>query len=346
MKSARKLAGVVFALSAITICLPAGAQDAPFYAGKSIAIQVGSSPGGYYDIAGRTVARHLGRFVAGNPQAVVQNVPGAGGLALGNRLANTIARDGLTIVAMNRALPQLALSGDPNAQFDPLALTWLGSLSSYEEDAYLMVVTDRHPARRMDDINKQVKPIQLGGTRSGATNIVFALMARDLLKLNVDLVRGYPGAAEIWLAMERGELDGQFVDVSAILVGRPQLWNEGKLHPLVAFGRTTRLPSRPEVPIAREFVTDRDDMALLEFAELPFFMALPFAAPPQMPPEREKVLSEGFMKMARDKEFRDEMLKVGILTSPIDGPAVRALVERAAKTPEPIRARFAKILAN
>ena len=344
MKSARMLAAAAFALAAAS--LPASAQDAPFYAGKSIAIQVGSSPGGYYDIAGRTVARHLGRFVAGNPQAVVQNVPGAGGLALGNRLANTIARDGLTIVAMNRALPQLALAGDPNAQFDPLALTWLGSLSSYEEDAYLMVVADRHPARRMDDINRQAKPIQLGGTRSGATNIVFALMARDLLKLNVELVRGYPGAAEIWLAMERGELDGQFVDVSAILVGRPQLWNEGKLHPLVAFGRTKRLASRPEVPIAREFVKDADDLALLEFAELPFFMALPFAAPPQLPPEREKTLSEGFMKMAWDKEFRDEMLKVGILTSPIDGPAVRALVERAAKTPEPIRARFAKILAN
>ena len=277
---------------------------------------------------------------------VVQNVPGAGGLALGNRLANTIARDGLTIVAMNRALPQLALVGDPNAQFDPLALTWLGSLSSYEEDAYLMVVADRHPARKMDDINRQAKPIQLGGTRSGATNIVFALMARDLLKLNVELVRGYPGAAEIWLAMERGELDGQFVDISAILVGRPQLWKEGKLHPLVAFGRTKRLPSRPEVPIAREFVKDAGDLALLEFAELPFFMALPFAAPPQLPPEREKTLSEGFMKMAWDKEFRKEMLKVGILTSPIDGPAVRALVERAAKTPEPIRARFAKILAN
>lgn len=343
MKLRSLLAAAAIATAA---CLPALAQDAPFYAGKTIAVQVGSSPGGYYDIAGRTVARHFGRFLPGAPQLVVQNVPGAGGLALGNRLANTVARDGLTIVAMNRALAQLALVGDPNAQFDPLALTWLGSLSSYEEDAYLMVVRDGHPARRMDDINRQAQPIKLGGTRAGATNIVFALMAHDLLKLKVDLVRGYPGAAEIWLAMERGELDGQFVDISAILVGRPQLWKEGKLHPLVAFGRTKRLPDYPDVPIARELVKDPNDMALLEFAELPFFMALPFAAPPQLPPEREKTLREGFMKMAWDKDFRDEMLKVGIMTSPIDGPAVRELVERAAKTPADIRARFAKILAN
>lgn len=343
MKPMRILAAVTALAAAMT---SAQAQDGQFYAGKTIAVQVGTSPGGYYDIAGRTVARHLGKFIAGAPQAVVQNVPGAGGLALGNRLANTVARDGLTIVAMNRALPQLALAGDPNAQFDPLALTWLGSLSSYEEDAYLMVVRDGHPARRMDEINKQPKAIQLGGTRSGATNIVFALMARDLLKLNVDLVRGYPGAAEIWLAMERGELDGQFVDISAILVGRPQLWKDGKLHPLVAFGRTKRLPTHPDLPIAREFVKYPADLALLEFAELPFFMALPFAAPPNMPSDREKTLIDGFMKMAWDKEFRDEMLKVGIMTSPIDGKAVRELVERAAKTPPDVRARFAKILAN
>jgi len=322
------------------------AQDAPFYAGKTIAIQVGSSPGGYYDIAGRTVARNLGRFLEGAPQLVVQNVPGAGGLALGNRLSSTIARDGLTIVAMNRALAQLALVGDPNARFDPLALTWLGSLSSYEEDAYLMIVRDSHPARKMDDISKQAQPIKLGGTRAGATNIVFALMARDLLNLKVDLVRGYPGAAEIWLAMERGEMDGQFVDISAILVGRPQLWKEGKLHPLLAFGRTKRLPDYPDVPIARELVKDANDLALLEFAELPFFMALPFAAPPQLPPDREKTLKEGFMKMAWDRGFRDEILKVGIITSPIDGAAVRALVERAAKATPEIRARLATILAN
>jgi len=324
----------------------AQAQEASFYAGKTVAIQVGSSPGGYYDITGRTVARHLPRFIPGAPQATVQNVPGAGGLALGNRLVATVPRDGLTIVAMNRALPQLALVGDPNAQFDPLELTWLGSLSSYEEDAYMMVVNERHPARRIEDVNTQPKPIQLGGTRSGATNIVFALMARDLLNLKVELVRGYPGAAEIWLAMERGEVDGQFVDISAILVGRPQLWKEGRLPPLVAFGRTKRLPDYPQVPIAREFISAPDDLALLEFAELPFFMALPFAAPPRLPAEREKTLADGFMKMARDEAFRAEMMKVGILTSPIDGPAVRALIEKAARTPQDIRARFAKILAN
>ena len=324
-----------------------GAQAQPaFYAGKTITISVGSTAGGYYDIAGRLVARHLGKFIEGNPSIVVQNEPTAGGLALGNKLAHTMARDGTAIAVFNRALPQLALAGDRNAQFDPLELTWLGSLSSYKEDAYLMVVNDSSPVHNIAEVNKAPKPIHMGGTRAGATNIVFALLARDLLKMNVDLVRGFPGASEIWLAMERGELDGQVVDISAILVGRPDLWRAGKLRPLVAFGRTERLPDYKDVPVARELVKNPDDLALLEFSEMPFFMALPFAAPPGLPPERARILREGFMKMARDETFRADILKAGIMTSPIDGDAVRALIVEAARTPLPVRQRFLTLLSD
>jgi tripartite-type tricarboxylate transporter receptor subunit TctC len=123
------------------------------------------------------------------------------------------------------------------------------------------------------------------------------------------------------------------------------LWQEHKLRPLLAFGRTERLSDLPDVPIARELVTDPADKALLEFAELPFFMALPFVAPPDIPADRAAALREGFMKMAFDETFRADMLKSGIRTSPIDGVAVHALLERAARTPADVRARFAKLLA-
>jgi tripartite-type tricarboxylate transporter receptor subunit TctC len=322
------------------------AESPGFYAGRSLSILVGASPGGYYDAAARVVARHLVQCIPGNPAIVVQDQPGAGGLATGNRLSTTIERDGRTILAMNRSVPQLALTGDPNAAFDPLQLTWLGSLSSYQDDAYLMVVNARHPAKSLDDLRGPGKPLHLGGTRAGATNIIFALLARDLLNLNVELTKGYPGANEIWLAMDRDEVDGQMVDVSAIMVGRPRLWAEHKLRPLVAFGRTQRLPDLPDVPIARELIADPSDLALLEFAELPFFMALPFVAPPGIPGDRARILKDAFMAMAMNEAFRADMRKVGILTSPIDGDAVRALVEKAAKTPADVRTRFVKLLAD
>lgn len=324
----------------------ASAQSpATFYAGKTVTLVVGSTPGGYYDIAGRTVARHLGQYIPGRPNIIVQNQPGAAGLASLNKLGNTADRDGRTILVMSRALPQLALVGDPNAAFDPLALTWLGSLSSYKDDAYLMTINARHPAKALADVRPPGKPLYLAGTREGSTNVIFAVISRDMLKLNVGVTRGYPGAAEIWLAMERDEVDGQFVDISAIMVGRPILWQEGKLRPLLAFGRTARHPDLRDVPIARELVRNPADLALLEFAELPFFMALPFVAPPDVPQDRARALKEAFMAMAMNEGFRADMKKAGIMTSPIDGAAVHALVERAAKTPEDVRARFGKLLA-
>lgn len=337
---------LLVALPALSASGATAQSPAAFYAGKTVTLVVGSTPGGYYDIAGRTVARHLGQYIPGRPNVIVQNQPGAAGLASLNKLGNTADRDGRTILVMSRALPQLALVGDPNAAFDPLQLTWLGSLSSYQDDAYLMTINAHHPAKTLADIRPPGKPLYLAGTREGSTNIIFAVIARDMLKLNIGVTRGYPGAAQIWLAMERGEVDGQFVDISAIMVGRPTLWKEGKLRPLLAFGRTERHPELREVPIARELVSDPADLALIEFAELPFFMALPFVAPPDIPEERARTLKEAFMAMAMNEAFRADMTKVGIMTSPIDGRAVQGLVERAAKTSEEVRARFRKLLAE
>jgi tripartite-type tricarboxylate transporter receptor subunit TctC len=112
----------------------------------------------------------------------------------------------------------------------------------------------------------------------------------------------------------------------------------------MAFGRTERHPDFPDIPIGRELVSDPNDLALIGFAELPFFMALPLVAPPDIPEDRARALREAFMAMAKDDAFRADMKTVGIMTSPIDGAAVRALVERAARTPEDVRARFGKLL--
>jgi tripartite-type tricarboxylate transporter receptor subunit TctC len=337
---------VLVALNVVSTGMASAQSAASFYIGKTVNLIVGSTPGGYYDIAGRVVARHFGQYIPGHPNVIVQNQPGGAGLASVNKIGNAAERDGRTILVMSRALPQLALVGDPNAAFDPLQLTWLGSLSSYKDDAYLVTINSSHPAKSLADVRPPGKPIYLGGTRGGSTNIIFALLARDMLKLNFEVTKGYPGAAQIWLAMERGEVDGQIVDISAIMVGRPKLWEEGKLRPLLAFGRTERLPDRPEIPIARDLVTDANDLALLEFAELPFFMALPFVAPPDIPPDRARLLKDAFMTMAMNETFRADMKKAGIMTSPIDGDAVHGLIAKAAKTPEAVRAGFAKLLAE
>jgi tripartite-type tricarboxylate transporter receptor subunit TctC len=348
MRAKARLIGLcaLAALPSLGLARASAQSAAPTYAGRTINLIVGSTTGGYYDTGGRIVARHLSQFIPGNPAIVVQNQPEAGGLAMLNQLANTAPRNGETIAVMSRALPQLGLLGDPNANFDPLKLTWLGSVTSYKDDAYLMVINDSVPVHNLEEARTTQKPLFLGGTRAGSTNITFALIAHDLLKMNVEIIRGFPGAAEAWLAQDRGEIDGQIADVSAIKVGRPQLWAAGKLRPLVAFGRLDRLPELPDVPVARELVKDPADLALLEFAELPFFMALPFVAPPDLPPDRRQILQNAFMQMARDSAFVADIEQAGIATSPVDGQAVYDLIAKAAATPADVRARFAKLLAD
>jgi len=309
-----------------------------FYRGRTIAMLVGTSPGGINDISARLVARHLSRFLPGNPTIVVQNNPGGGGLVTANRLYVNSDKDGSVLAKLERAVPQLAIQGNSNAQFDPTKFTWLGSLSSYANDAYLMLVNANHPAKTVADL--KITRAVLGADNAASSNLIFAVIAKEVLGLNVSVVRGYTGAAPLFLAMQRGELDGQMVGLSSVRTGQRDLWTKGAFRPLLAFGRDRRHPEFADMPIGRELAGDSDARALIEFAELPFFMALPFAAPPGLPPDRAEALQTAFMAMCRDKAFVEEAQTLGIDMSPIDGTAILTLLARTAATPRDVIARY------
>lgn len=336
-------------MAATALVSPAAAQGSgaeSFYRGKTITLLVATSPGGNFDFNGRLAARHLGRFMPGNPNVVVQNVPGAGGLLLAQRLANTAERDGLTIAIIERGVPQIAYLGDPNARFDPLRFNWLGSFSSYEDDAYLLLVNKGFAAQTIDDLRKPGLVARLGGNSPGSTNLTFALLARDLLKLNVQVIRGYHGAAPMFLAMQSGELDGQVIGYGSVTGAQKTLWEAGKFRPLLQFARRTRLPALPDVPTAREIVHDPETLAILEFAEIPFFMALPFAAPPDVPAERVAALQTAFSHMMRDQQFVADARQAGFEITPVDGQAVHDLVQKMASTPKPVIDRFSQLISQ
>lgn len=330
----------------LVLALAIGASQASaqsveqFYKGRNVTLVVGFAPGGINDISGRIVGRHLGRFIPGNPAIVVQNMPGAGGLGAANRMYNVAEKDGSVIAGLGRSAPQLAIQGAPNVSFEPHKFTWLGSLSSYANDAYLLTVIARHPAKTIADVNKPGMAVNLGTDRAGATNVVFSLIAKEVLGLQVNLVRGYQGAAPIFLAMQRGEVDGQVIGLSSIKAGQRALWDGKELRPLLQFGRLTRLPELSEVPTGRELAEDDQAKALLEFAELPFFMALPFIAPPGVPVDRARALQTAFMAMCRDSAFLEDAKTLGLDISPIDAAGIEALLTRAAATPKPVIDRF------
>jgi tripartite-type tricarboxylate transporter receptor subunit TctC len=327
--------------AALTTAGSAVAQSVEaFYRGRTVTMLVGTAPGGINDISARLVARHLGRFIPGNPTIIVQNNPGGGGLVTANRLYFNAEKDGAVLAKLERAVPQLAIQGDPNAQFDPAKFGWLGSLSSYADDAYLMLINANHPARSVADLKPSGMSVALGADNAASSNLIFAVIAKEVLGLNVNVVRGYAGAAPMFLAMQRGELDGQMVGLSSVRTGQRDLWNRKAFRPLMAFGRATRHAEFSDIPTGRELARDASALALIAFAELPFFMALPFAAPPEIPRERADALQAAFMAMCRDQGFVEEAEKLGIDMSPIDGSAILHLLARTAATPKEVIARY------
>jgi tripartite-type tricarboxylate transporter receptor subunit TctC len=340
---ARMLTAVLGGMSMGLITMPpANAQSVEqFYRGKTVSVLVGTSPGGINDITARFMAKHFGRFIPGNPLINVQYTPGGGGLVTANRIYKTSERDGTILAKLERATPQLAVQGNPQAQFDPAKLVWLGSMSSYADDAYLMLVNADHPAKSVNDIKPPgTLKLTLGANNAASSNLIFGILAKEALHLNLNVVRGYTGAAPLFLAMARREIDGQLVGMSSVKTGQRDLWDKRAFRALVQFGRTTRHPEFPDVPTGRELAPSPEILSLIEFAEIPFFMSLPFVAPPGVPADRVKALQDAFMAMCRDPGVLDEANKLGIDMSPIDAEQILKLVERMAATPKDVIARY------
>jgi tripartite-type tricarboxylate transporter receptor subunit TctC len=341
-----RILGLSLAVTLLAMPQASAQSVEQFYRSHSVTMLVGTAPGGINDISARLAAKYLGRFIPGNPAIVVQNNPGAGGLITGNKLYNNAERDGSVLAKFERAVPQIQIQGDPNAQFDSTRFVWLGSLSSYANDAYLLLINADNPVKTVDNLRKPGVKVNLGADNSASSNLIFAVIAKEILGLNINVIRGYTGAANLFLAMQSHELDGQFVGLSSVKSGQRDLWNKVAFRPLMAFGRTTRHPDFPDIPIGREMTKDKDALSLIEFAELPFFMALPFAAPPGIPADRAKALQTAFMTMCRDKEFVAEAEKIGIDMSPIDGDGILKMLAATAATPKDVIARYTAIAAE
>jgi tripartite-type tricarboxylate transporter receptor subunit TctC len=340
--------GLVAAILAIVAFAGgASAQTAKeFYMGRTITLLVPDSPGGIDDLSARLVSRHLGQFIAGHPAIAVTYVPEGGGIALANSLAASTSRDGSVIAVIQRSVPQLEIQGNPDAKFDPLAFTWLGSLSSFADDAYMIVVNADFPAKTADDLKRLTTPARFGAVGISSTNYTIAVVAKQTLGYKLSISSNYSGAANIFKAMRDGELDGQVVGLNSIRANQPAMWEGGRVRPLVQFGRLTRHPDLPDVPTGRELTKDPKALEVIEFAETPFLMALPFLAPPGLPADRAAALQDGFAAMMADPDFLADAKQVKLDISPVTGEGVRRLIKSAAATPKDVIAQYKQMIMS
>ena len=309
-------------LLVLSLSLPATAQTVEqFYAGRTITIIVPTSPGGINDISGRLVARHLARHLPGKPGIVVQNQPGAGGLANANVLYNSAEKDGSVISMMERAIPLLAITGDANAKFDPLRFTWLGSLSSYGNDAYLLLINAPHKARSVADI----KPGGDGGEPR-----------RESLRLDQPDVRADRARRAQTECESDPRLHRRGSDVPCpaarrarragdrLLLGarRPAfLWNaradpDRAVRPRDASQGSARRADRPRARDRRRGApADRAGRAAVRDGAAD-------RRPPGIPADRAAALRKAYVAMVKDQAFQEEAARIKLEISPIDGDAI------------------------
>jgi tripartite-type tricarboxylate transporter receptor subunit TctC len=327
------------AVIAIASCATGAAAQsvADFYHGKTLELLVGTGDGGGYDANARLVSRHLGRFLPGNPNIVVNNMPGGGGIRAANSLFNRSSRDGAVIATYSNAMITEPLLGSGQSLFDPTKFSWIGSAS--REDG-VCVATQKSGVRSWTDLLE--KEVIVGTTAPGTTTYMYPVMLRNLFGAKFKLVSGYPDGGQIALAVQRNEVQAVCQTLSSIKIGRPDWLRDHIVVPIVALG-LGRLRELPDLMSVTELARDAEQQQILKVVLAPNFAGRPFMAPPEIPQDRLEVLRQAFDAMTKDPGFLDEAQKLRMDIEPASGREIETLVKEIYALPESVIARTRQI---
>ena len=329
---------------AISLAGPVLAADSveTFYKGKTVEFIVGAAAGGGFDLTTRPLLPYLTKYMPGNPSFVVRNMPGAAGIIMTNYLATGAPKDG-TVIGMATSNvpyePRLKSGGGGSVRYDAQKLGWIGTPVREPQVSWVW-----HKAGVNTWEDMKTKKIRYGATSVTGDNAIFPAIANKLLGLNSEIVTGYQGVGEIFLAIERGELEANNTAYSNLEISKADWLREGKAKVVMQFG-LQRLPVLKDVPTIMELVSNPDDLAMLRFFLLKFEMHRPIFAPPGIPAERLDALRTAFDKAMADPEFIADAKRGGIEISALGGKEIAKLVDEVATTPDSVVDRLSQTIA-
>lgn len=322
---AARLAAVSVAITA----LPVSAQTVEqFYAGKTLTMMVGYPPGGAYDVYARLIASRMGDRLPGQPTFIVKNRPGAASLAAVNELYSVSPKDGTVIATFARSVAMDRLLGRKGTNFVPTEINWIGSANS---EVSLCSVWHTVGITSVQDF--MARPIVFGANASGSESDMYPTILNNLLGAHFKIVTGYPGANDLSLAMERGEIQGRCGWTWSAAVATHSDWIRDKKFTVPVLFATKKPPELQDVPLVTELArTDREREAL-ELILTNLTMGRPFAAPPGVPTDRVTALRRAFDAVMEDTGFVAEAKQQQIEVQPVSGEALQDLVARMFRAP-------------
>ena len=333
-----KLPHALTALALLAASAPPAFAQADAFPGKSLTMIIGFGTGGGYDMWGRAVGRHIGRHLPGSPGVVAQNMPGAGSYTAASHIYNVAPKDGtvMGIIARDAALGPL--TGAPGARFDPTRLSWLGTPT---KETNVCIAYHTAKVKTADDLLRQ--QLIVGSTGPGTGTRSYPLALNDLLGMKFKLVSGFPASSDVFLAMERGEVDGICESLDSIKVRRPD-WIPDKKVAILFQGGAQPNPDLKDVPFVLDLARTDEQRRTLEFLYAGQGIGRPFVAPPDLPPARLGMLRTAFMATMKDTAFIDEARRSKLDLEPEDGEHLAALIAKIYATPKPIVDKIANLI--
>jgi len=313
---------------------------ADYYAGKTITFIVGTDTGGGFSIYARAIAKHLPRYIPGNPMIVIRNMPGAGGAVASTWLYQNASRDGTVIGSVSPNAILAKLLGESRAGYEPEKFNYLVGA---ERSTRLCVTFHRSRVRTLKDALSHDSII--GATTVGSPTREYAAIMRRTLGARFEIVSGYKGPADLFVAMERGEIDGVCgIDWSALKAQQPDWLREGKLNLLVQ-GALTPHPELLGVPTPWAYIKDDTDRKAVELmVEFQQTFGRTYMAPPGVPAELVHILRAAFTAVLRDPDFLVEAGNLRIDVTPQAGEEIQRIVEALRAAPRQVVERLKQIV--
>jgi tripartite-type tricarboxylate transporter receptor subunit TctC len=320
----------------------------PFYQGKTIRIIVGNLAGDAYDLWARIFAQHMGKYIPGNPNFIVQNMTGAGGVTAANYVYSVAKPDGLTLGAFGPSMYFDQLARRKEVQFDWSKFTWIGTP---EQTEFILIMRTDTPYKSMEDIRKAAEPPKCGATGTSTSGYYMPKFLDDGLGFKFNIVSGYPGGGEIDLGIERGELQCRNLTISTYFAREPFLtWHKkGFVRPIL---QTPRKRDRrvADVPTIYELMDQyKPPEAVRRVATVllaPAIFGRPLVATPGLPPDRVKILRDAYEKSLKDPALLEDIKKRRWEIDAVSGEELAQLAKEVIDQPPEVIELMKKLLGG
>jgi tripartite-type tricarboxylate transporter receptor subunit TctC len=340
----RVLLGLLFLLgSHSNLC-----AQTPFYQGKTITLIAGTTAGSQYDAHARLIAQHWGKHIPGNPNIIVQNMPGAGSLIAANHLYNVAKPDGLTVTSIIPSIYFNQLAGRKEVRFDYAKFNWIGSIDRSDNLVYMRSDT---PFKTIDDVRRATQPPKCTATGTGTVGHYMPKLLNETIGTKFDIVLGYPGGPEMDLAVEKNEAQCRAFTHAAWFSGEPyRTWQtKGFVHVLIQTGkrRDERLPQVPTLnELMDELKTEDVGRRLARVVLASGELGRPYLLPPGTSDERLKILRQAFMKLTADPAFLSDIKRRNLEVDPSTGEELEKLAKEVIAQPPEVIERVKKLMGK